>query len=60
MIEESTESLATANPAHRRRGKRPVDDLISEALVIALAMAVLDKRCYRLSQVALSEGESPG
>ena len=41
IIEESTKTLATANPTHALRRRRPVDEFVPEPLVIALAMIVL-------------------
>lgn len=41
IIEESTKTLATANPTHALRRRRTVDEFVPEPLVIALAMIVL-------------------
>ena len=57
VVQEPAETLTTPNPtAANLHGPRAVDEFVPEALVIALAVIVLDKLADRLSQVALASG----
>jgi hypothetical protein len=41
VIEESTETLVTTNPTHAARRRRPIDERIANALVIALLSSAI-------------------